>query len=331
MHWVDKLLLRLRSLFRRPAVEKELRDEIQFHLEQQVAENLAAGMSEEESLYAARRTVGGVEQIKEECRDMRRVNWAEDLAQDIRYALRMLRKTPGFTAVAIVTLAIGIGANSAIFSVLESQLWRPLPFPDSERLMEVYVVVRQHPRSWDVLSERVFRAWREQSRSFTSLAGYLDPEARNLTANGASERVRVMAAMPQIFDTFKIPIARGRAFLPEDERAGRDHVAILADSLWRDRFGSDPALLGKAITLDGEAYVVVGITSPRLRFEYMHEPAIFVPLSTRPTLEVLRGMDVIGRLAPGVTPEQARGERGGRPDCLRALARTGVPYWLPGR
>jgi hypothetical protein len=85
-------------------------------------------------------------------------------------------------------------------------------------------------------------------------------------------------------------------------------VAILADSLWRDRFGSDPALLGKAITLDGEAYVVVGITAPRLKFEYMHEPAIFVPLSTRPSLEVLRGMDVIGRVAPGVTPEQARGE-----------------------
>jgi len=308
MRWREKLRLRGRTLFRRGRVELELDEELRFHLEQQIAENLAAGMSAEEARYAARRAIGGAEQIKEECRDVRGVNWIEDIAQDIRYGLRMLLKNPGFTVVAVVTLAIGIGANTAIFSILESQLWRPLPFPDAERLMEVYVVLRQHPRSWDVVSERVFRAWREQSRSFTSLAGYLDPGARNLRANGASERVLVMAAMPQLFDTFRIPIVRGRAFVPEDARRGHDHAAVLTDSVWRDRFGSDPGVLGKAIALDGEPYMVVGIASPQLRFEYMQEPAIFVPLTANPSLEVLRGMDVIGRLAPGVTAEQARGE-----------------------
>jgi predicted permease len=308
MRWVDKLWLRLRSLFRRPEVEAALDDELRFHFEQQIMENLAAGMAPEEARYAACRSVGGLAQIKEECRDMRRVNWIQDLAQDFCNGWRILRKNPGFTAVAILTLAIGIGANTAVFSVLESQLWRPLPFSDSERLVEVYTVLRQNPRNWDVVSERVFRAWREQSRSFTSLAGYLDPEARNLRANGASERVPVMAAMPQLFNTFKVSVVRGRSFLPEDDRPGHDHVAILSGSLWRERFGSDPTLLGKRITLDGEAYMVVGITSPELRFEYMHEPAIFVPLTENPSLAVLRGMDLIGRLASGVTRERAREE-----------------------
>ena len=308
MRWLEKWRLRGRSLFRRTRVERELDDELRFHLEQQIAENLAAGMSAEEARYAAQRAIGGMQQLKEECREMRGVNWAQDLAQDVRYGLRMLAKNPGFTAVAVLTLAIGIGANTAIFSVLESQLWRPLPFPESERLMDVYTVLRENPRSWDVVSEGVFRAWREQSRSFTSLAGYLDPGSRNLRANGASDRVLVMAAMPQLFDTLQIPIACGRAFVPADEQPGQDHVAILADSVWRDQFGSDRAVMGKSITLDGDAYTVVGVTAPQVRFEFVHEPAIFVPLTTHQTLEMLRGMDVIGRLAPGVTPQQARGE-----------------------
>ena len=155
--------------------EKRLRSDWQ----QQIEENLAAGMSPEEARYAARRSIGGLAQMKEECRDMRRVNWVQDLVQDIRYGLRMLGKSPGFTAVAILTLALGIGANTAIFSVLESQLWRPLPFADSERLVDAHVVLRDNAKQWDVLSNRGFQAWREQSQSFANLAAYEYPVLRH--------------------------------------------------------------------------------------------------------------------------------------------------------
>jgi putative ABC transport system permease protein len=308
MRWVDKLPLRLRSLFRSRRIEQELDEELRFHLEQQVAENLAAGMSAAEARYAARRAIGGSEQIKEECRDARRVNWAQDLARDIRYGLRMLSKSRGFTVVAVLTLALGIGANTAIFSILESQLWRPLPFPDSERLVDVHLVLRQNPRQWDVLSDRVFDAWREQSRSFTNLTGYEYPGVRNFTANGTSERVRVMPVIPNFFDTLEVPPERGRAFFADEETPGRDRVAIISHVFWQDRFASDPSVLGKSITLDGEPYTVVGIASSRLRFEYMDEPAVFVPLATHASAQAWRGRDVLGRLASGFTAEQAREE-----------------------
>lgn len=308
MRWSYKLPLRLRSLFRRSRVEQELSEELRFHLENLIDEKVANGMNPEHARCEALRELGGSEQIKEECRDMRRVNWVQDLAQDIRYGLRMLGKSPSFTAVAVLTLALGIGANTAIFSILESQLWRPLPFPDSERLVDVHLLLRQNPRRQDVLSERVFQAWREQSHSFTNLTGYLYPGNRNFTSNGMSERVMVMPMMSNLFDTLQVQPERGRAFLVEEETPGRNHVAMISHVFWRDRFNSDPSVLGKSITLDGESYTVVGIASSRLRFEYTDEPAVFVPFAAHASQEVLRSLDVLGWLAPGFTAEQAREE-----------------------
>jgi putative ABC transport system permease protein len=297
--------IRIRALVRRAAVEGELDDELRFHFEQQVEKYIRAGMGREQARRRARMEFGGFDQVKEECRDARGVRLLETLAQDTRYSLRMLRKSPGFTAVAILTLALGIGANAAIFSILEAQLWRPLAFPDAERLMDVHVVLRANRKQWDVLGSSVFRAWREQSRSFAGLSGYLYGEELNFTANGTSERVNVMAVSSDIFSTLRLPPMRGRAFLPEEETAGRDHVAIISYSLWRDRFLSDPAVLGKSIAIDGAVYTVVGIASAALRFEYVDEPAIFVPLDLAQSIEVLRNLYVIGRLARQVSAQQA--------------------------
>jgi len=305
---LNKLTLRFRSLFRRSAVDHDLDDELRFHLDRQIAANIAAGMRPADARNAALREFGGVDQIREECRDMRKVNWLQDLVQDARYGFRILRKAPGFTAVAILTLALGIGATTAIFSILESQLWRPLPFPDSERLVDAHVVLRRNLKQWDVLSARGFRAWREQSQSFANLTGYSYPSDRNFTADGISERVKVMPVAANFFDTLEVPPALGRAFLPGEEMPGRNHVAILSNSLWRDRFASDPAQIGKPLTVDGEAYILVGIAAPRLRLEYIDEPAIFVPLAVDAPGPVVRNLYVIGRLAPGITPERAREE-----------------------
>ncbi len=255
--------------------------------------------------------LGGVEQTKENYRERRSLPILETTLQDCRYALRLLRKNPGFTFVVVFTLALGIGANTAIFSVLESQLWRPLPFPDSERLVDAHVVLRANSRQWDVLPGSVYRAWHEQSHAFVSLGAYDYPTARNLTAGGTSERVEVMPVTSSLFGTLEVPLQHGRAFLPEEETSGRDRVAILSHSLWQTRFSSDAAAIGKSITIDGEPYTIVGIAPPHLRFEYIRDPAIYVPLAMDPAEKVMRNTYVIARLASGTTAERARAELDG--------------------
>jgi predicted permease len=308
MRWLHKLPLRLRSIFRWKDADSELEREIRFHIERQTAVNIEAGMAPEEARCAALREFGGAEQLKEDCRDARGIRWLQDFWQDAGFGLRILSKSPGFTAVAILTLTLGIGANTAIFSVLETQLWRPLPFPDSERLMDPHVVLRENTKRWDVLSVRGFRDWLEQSHTFRNLAGYRYPGDHNITLGGTSRRLAVMPVTANFFDTMGVPLSRGRAFLRDEETPGREHVAILADAVWRDQFASDPAILGKPIILDGETYTVVGIASPDLRFDYMPEPAIYIPLALDASAVVIRNLYVVGRLASGATPERASEE-----------------------
>jgi predicted permease len=304
MNWLKQLLSR-RSLY------NDLSEEMQQHLEEKIEELVATGLSKKEASAAARRAFGNVTLIEENSRAVWRWPSLENLLRDIRFGLRVLRKNPGFTITAVLTLAIGIGANTAIFSVLESQLWRPLPFPDSERLVDAHVVLRENPKRWDVLPPSGYKTWRERSRSFTNLGAYDYPSNRNLTAGGTSERVLVMPVTSSLLDTLEVPLASGRGFLPEEEVPGSDRFAILSHSLWQTHFSSDNSVLGKPIVLDGQPYLVIGVASPYLHFEYVHEPAIFVPLAIDPSQQSLRNTYVIGRLAPGVTPEHARAELAG--------------------
>src|SRR5579863_4620406 len=301
----------LKQLFSRRSLYNDLSEEMQQHLEEKIEELVASGLSKEEATAAARREFGNLSLIEEDSRNVWRWLSVENLLRDIRFGLRVLRKNPGFTITAVLTLAIGIGANTAIFSVLESQLWRPLPFPDSERLVDAHVVLRENPKRWDALPASGYKAWSERSRSFTNLGAYDYPSNRNLTAGGTSERVQVMPVTSSLLDTLEVPLASGRGFLQEEEIPGRDRVAILSHSLWQTHFSSDNSVLGKPIVLDGQPYVIIGVASPHLHFEYLEEPAIFVPLAIDPSQQSLRNTYVIGRLAPGVTPESARTELAG--------------------
>jgi predicted permease len=311
MRKLRALFIRLAELFRKPRRERELAIEMESHLQLHIEDNLRSGMTLLEARRQALIKLGGIEQTKEAWRDRRGLPVVETLFRDFRFAGRVLRKNLGFSLVVMFTLAIGIGANTAIFSVVESQLWRPLPFPDSERLVDVHVVLRKNPRQWDVLTNSICRTWAEQSHAFSSLGAYNFPSSRNLTVGGSSERVPVMNLTSSFFKTLDVPLERGRIFLPDEETTGRDHVAILSHQLWQTRFASDANVIGKPVTIDGEQYFVVGITSPRLRFEYLPEPAIYVPLALDPAAKVTRGIYMLGRLGPGVSEEGARAELDG--------------------
>jgi putative ABC transport system permease protein len=311
MRHLRAFFIRLAELFRKPRRERELAAELECHLQLHIEDNLRSGMTPRESRRQALLKLGGLEQTKEVLRERKTLPMIETLLRDLRFGARMLRKNPGFTLVVVATLAIGIGANTAIFSVLESQLWRPLPFPDSERLVDVHTLLRENPRQWDVLTNSMYLAWAEQSHLFASLGAYNYPSPRNFTAGGTSERVGVMAVTSSIIKTLDIPLERGRNFLSEEEKTGGDHVAILSNEFWRTRLASDADVIGKPIRIDGESYVVVGIAPARLRFEFLPEPAIYVPIAMDPTAKLGRGLYVIGRLAPGVTAESARAELDG--------------------
>src|SRR5215813_2348435 len=190
-HWFYTVPLRLRSLFRRAQVEQELDEELRYHIERQIEEHISKGMTEEEARYAALRAMCGVERRKEECRDMRRVRRLEDLMQDVRYSLRTLRKSPGFTAVAALTLALGIGANTAIFRVVNAVLLRSLPYRDPDRLVTLRYYSAGQVKGFDYPSlYRVadFLEWREQAKSFEQIAAY-QPLTADLTGSGEPERL----------------------------------------------------------------------------------------------------------------------------------------------
>jgi putative ABC transport system permease protein len=231
------------------------------------------------------------------------------LLQDVRFGLRMLAKNPGFTAVAVLTLALGIGANTAIFSLVNAVLLRPLPFPDSRQL--VLGLGRTSQVSRTAISYPDFEDWRKQSRSFSALS-LLIPQSVNLTGKERPDRVRGAFVSANFFSMLGVPPAMGRDFLPGEDQSGSDRVALANYSLWKNRFGGDPNFLGKQLTLNGAVFTVVGILPPD--FEFPLDPdriEIWLPVTAYPNFSRERkdtNLVAIGRMKPGVTLTQAQAE-----------------------
>ena len=304
-----KLRLRFRSLFKRGRVEQELSDELRFHLENLTQEYVANGLTPEEACYAALRELGAVDQIKEECRDMRRINFIDNLIQDVRYGARTLRRNRGFAAVAIVTLALGIGANTAIFSVVNTVLLRPLPFKDPSSL--VWATERfQLSRGAAVVISPDFIGWKERNQVFDEIGAFNQTVGANLTAAGEPARVSVMRVTAELFPMLGVRPIRGRTFLPAESKQAQRRVALLNEALWRSRFGSDPHILGKSVRLDDDTFTVVGILPANLRF-----PAadVWIPLALdsdvfSPHSPHWTALTVIARLKPGVAAARAQSD-----------------------
>ena len=323
-HWIYTIPLRLRSLFRGREVDQELDEELQFHIEQKTHAYVEQGMDPAAARRRALRDMHGIEQSKEECREMRRVSWLLNVVQDVRFGARMLAKNTGFTLVALLTLALGIGANAVMFSVVHGVLLRSLPYPDADRILFAYSSnPAQNAPIWGT-SPPDYYAMRAENRSFTQLAASYNRSC-NLTGDGEPERLRTSIISSEYFDVLGIQAQLGRVFALEDETWGAHRVVVVSDSLWRRRFGADPDLVGRSLRLNGEAYQVVGVMRSGFAGVFSNDVHLWVPMSFAPGDNMNTHnnyfLTMLGRLKPAISPEQAR-------DDLAAIA-AGIARQFP--
>src|SRR5215475_5666481 len=265
-NWFYTIPLRLRSLFRRRQVERELDEELRYHIDRQIEEHVAKGMTMEEALYAALRALGGIEQRKEDCRDMRRVNYIDDLLRDLRYAGRNLRRNRGFATLTILIMALGIGANTAVFSVINAVLLRPLSYRDPGRIVTLSNASKDPEAT--ALSRQVsipnFEDWQAQSSSFEAMAYYGSRE-RAVILGSTPEYARVTDVSPDFFRVFAVEPILGRSFTPEETKRGSSGAAMISYAYWQTHFGGAPRALGQTVRASAPLSIV-GVLPPGFRF-----------------------------------------------------------------
>lgn len=308
---LPRTLNRLLAFFRRSPLDRDFDDEMAAHLELAMEENLERGLAPAEARRQALLRFGGPQQAKEQHRDARGLPFLDTLIQDLRFASRMLRKSPGFTSVAVLTLALGIGANTAIFSVVYAVLFKSLPYPQADRLVMLYENVRlpTYHNDRNEVSPGNLSDWRKQNSVFQNVAAYSN-RSFNLSGRGEPLRVEGELVSANFFSTLEVEPPLGRAFAPEEDRPGAPHVVVMSAGLWRSQFASDPQILGKKLLLDGESYEVIGVMPSRFHFPDLDDQ-LWVPLAMTPGESENRGshyLDVFARLKPGVTLKQAQAE-----------------------
>src|SRR5262245_41152520 len=311
---LGSLLRRLLFFFRRDQFDRDLDEELRFH-EEMKAQSLADDMSGDEARAAARRRMGNPLRLREQVREPWMFPAIETLAQDMGHALRLMRRDPAFTVTALATLALGIGLNTAIFSVAYGVLWRPLPFPDSDRLIIILSAQQtgegiESSAAW---SPDAYEALRPRD---TTIAAFTSPSggAAQLTGRGEPLQVRALTVSPNFFATLGVAPAQGRAFLTGAAAADDDTSAIVSDRLWRSALESDPAILGHTITIDGLPRTVVGVLPPDFSFRLVNprgvspESDIFLPGRWAEGGKATAFLGLVGRMKPGVTREGAQAE-----------------------
>jgi hypothetical protein len=339
-HWIYKLPLRLRSLFRRNQVESELSEELQYHIERKVEALIAQGMGPEEAHNAALRAMTGIEQQKEKCREARGISLIEDCIADLRFALRSFAKTPSLAFVIIASLALGIGANTAIFSVINAVSLKMLPVRDPQQLMLLSWSSKAWPEAFiesvegsgghdagggmssNSFASDVYAEVKRQNDVFDQTFAFAaNDETVNVELNGSAESAHLQAVSGDFFDGLGVSPSLGRAILPTDDSPSSAPVAFVSQEFWRKHFGADTGVSGKMVTIDGEAVPIVGVAPPEF---FGVSPGtqidIYIPL-TRYRAEYKRlypdddlaspktwWLEVIGRLKPGVNAATARSE-----------------------
>jgi predicted permease len=289
-------------------MEEQLEKELRFHLEQNAADLVARGFDPDEARRQARLAFGGPQQVKEECRDARGTRWLEDLSQDLRYAVRTLRQRPGFAAVALLTLGLGIGATTVMFTVVNGVVLKPLSYPEPDRLVTINGRTEKYGEQWG-FSYLEFLDCQRQSSSLGPIAAWTYSGA-TLSEPGESEYVAGREISYELFPMLGISLTKGRAFLPEEDQPGAAPVIIISYGLWQRRYAARPATVGSPIVFDGKPYTVVGIAPAGFRLDGAAD--VFTPLgqSSRPQMQNrgARFIHVLARLRTGVTPLEAQAE-----------------------
>ncbi len=313
MRWLGRLRMRLEMIFRRHRAAGRLDEELRFHLEQQIAENIAAGMSADEARHAALRAFGNPTALRDQARETWGWSGVELMLRDARIGARTLWRTPGFAGIAVLVMALDIGVNIALFTIVRSVLLRPLPFRDPDRLVRLYEHSSDDQYPYNQSSGGVFAEWQKQSRSFTDLAlsGYAGYNLSG-TRGQLPENVRAFEVSWNLFPTLGVEPALGRSFTADDDRASANATVVLSWGLWKRRFGGDPAILNQTILLDAKPYTVIGIMPAWFAWPDQSRQ-LWTPLHYREPAEVLEALDehdfiAVGRLKPGVTAAQAVAE-----------------------
>jgi predicted permease len=320
-HWWFTTRLRLRSILRRSRVEQDLDEELRFHLENKIEEGIASGLSPKEARYAAMRAMGGLEQKKEEMRDARHIHWLTDFLDDVRYASRSLRRTPGFAAFVVLTLALGIGVTSGVFSMVDALIFRPYPVPHASGV--VSLVSTTQDSSYEDFSYREYLDIRDKAKSYDGVIANAAMEAVGFSAERAAlPRVKGgMMVSGNYFRVLGVEPQLGRGFRDdEDQVAGRDAVVVLGPDFWRHEFASDPSVVGKTIHLNGTNFTVIGVapeTFPGMLI--FGHPDFYMPLAMARVFSTNRQKNFFedrddreltlrARLKPGATLQQAQNE-----------------------
>jgi predicted permease len=325
MNWLREVARRLRMLMHRRQFDTDLEEEMQLHLELRQQERLESGMTADSARAAARRGFGNVTSLKEKSHTAWGWEWFEQLVQDMRYGLRMLRKSPGFTAVAVLTLALGIGANTSLFSVVNGVLLNPLPYPHPD---EVVTMAGWFPGYGESsISYPDFLDWVRLNHTFSSLAAYRR-DTFNLTGQNDAEQVAAMDVSASFFPLLSVNPVLGRNFSSAEDQLGGPPAVILSGGFWKTKFGSSPDIIGKALNLDGTDYTVVGVIPENFYFccssTGFRLSDVYVPIGASKDLPVrdrrMISTWAVGRMKPGMALAQARADMD---DVARSL---GVAY-----
>ena len=314
MRWLEKIRMQLEMLLHRRRQVQRLDAELSFHLEQQIAENIAGGMSPEEARYAARRVFGNPTLLREQARDTWNWNKLEMVLQNMRIGIRTLARTPGFAFISILVIAIGISANVALFTVVRSVLLKPLPFKEPERLIRLYEQSSDDKWPYNNSAGGIFAEWKKQSRSFSDLAILSNSEDYNLSGAGRQlpEKVRGAACSWDLFPTLGVEPALGRSFTATDDQPSANATVILSWGLWKRRFGADAAIVNQTVRLNAKTYVVIGIMPSW--FAYPEQSVqLWTPIYHEELPRDMQALDshdyvAIGRLKPGISESQAMTE-----------------------